>query len=149
MKYTWAAAVSTAQNAVKVCCVQKKLNSSIGNTNLSQITNQMDKYKTISTRLGWIGIWQTSLNYKNTFMIWWGFLRESNFGLSILQVKGRCLFGFSFQTCVKSKGCYLTFSLLYLPAIAFRIGNGRSWLYIRNENLYAYICSRKNRTLPF
>lgn len=72
---------------------------------------------------------------------------------------GRCrhLFGFTFHHWnnpkkihgAMPKKAYLSISLLYLRSLDFRIGDGNTWLWIRNENLYAYKVHRRNRKLRF
>ena len=76
-------------------------------------------------------------------------------------IKERCrhLFGFTFhrwedRKTIRGKAipkcAYLSISIFYLPSLDFRIGDGNTWLYIRNENFYGWLCYRRNQKLfPF
>lgn len=75
-------------------------------------------------------------------------------------IRERCrhLFGFTFHRWPNPKKvgretlpkcAYLSISLLYLPSLDFRIGNGKTWLWVRNENLYGWKCHRRNSRVSF
>lgn len=115
----------------------------------------MDRYKIIKLpKNNWIGLFSGSYRIKHFFSISWRWIHSSlhpdtEFAFSlfgfILPVIDRCrhLFFFRFFTWDKTPAAYLTFSFLYLPSIDFRIGNGRTWWYIRNENLHMWLCRRR------
>lgn len=44
---------------------------------------------------------------------------------------------------------YLSINFLYLPSLDFRIGNGKNWFLIRNENWYGYKCHQQNKKVKF
>ena len=76
----------------------------------------------------------------------------------IIRERARHLFGFTFHRWGNPKTCrretlpkcaYLSISLLYLPSLDFRIGNGKTWFWIRNENWYGYLCHRRNSRVSF
>jgi len=79
----------------------------------------------------------------------------------IINHQSRHLFGFTFyrwrmievnnsffvflsRTKTVSRRCYLSISFLYMPSLDFRIGNGKTWFWIRNENIYGWIVRQKN-----
>jgi len=47
------------------------------------------------------------------------------------------------------KKMYLSFGIFYLTVLDFRIGNGKTWLWIRNENLHSFLMTRKQRNIKF
>lgn len=116
----------------------------------------MNRYKVKRNRFGWIGLFQTSLNWKNCFQLNWCFICTElhpsiEFGFTILGFvlpiinRGRELFGIHFYTWGKSKSAFLSIGLFYLPSIDFRIGNNKTWFWIRNENIYIIGCTYRNR----
>lgn len=117
----------------------------------------MNRYKCIKFKgNNWIGLFQTSLNWRNVFILYWCFIHTSlhpdtRFGFSILNFvlpiieRSRSLLGVHFYTWDKSKAGYLSIKLLYLPGLNFRIGNKKTWFWLRNENIYAYKCRRNNQ----
>ena len=44
---------------------------------------------------------------------------------------------------------YLTVEFLFLPSLDFRIGDGKTWFWIRNENWYAYKIRKQNKKITF
>jgi hypothetical protein len=116
----------------------------------------MDRYKTIRVKLGWIGLFQTSLSLSNLFSVRWTFLMtpmhpQVEFSLSILHFtlpiidRSRSIFSLRYYTWKGDKKGFLSFSFLYLPDIEFRIGNGKTWLWILSENYYVWKIQRLNR----
>ena len=47
------------------------------------------------------------------------------------------------------KKMYLSFGFLFLPVLDFRIGNGKTWFWIRNEQLHHFLMLRKQRNIKF
>ena len=117
----------------------------------------MNRYKTIiQSKLGWVGLFQTSLNWKNCFMIHWCFVcsklhPSKEFGFTILGLsfigKNKSLASLRFYDWGTPKACYFGFSFLFLPALSFRIGDGTTWKYIRCEEVYHWFWLRKQRSL--
>lgn len=119
----------------------------------------MDRYKTFKIRRfnWWIGLFQGSINVKNCFILGWKWIHskmhpETEFTVTILGLvlpiidQHRCLFGITFYTWAKTKRAgLLNIRILYLPSIEFRIGNGKSWLHIRNENFFKWKVMRRNK----
>jgi hypothetical protein len=67
--------------------------------------------------------------------------------------RSRHFFGFTFHRWQNPKTvsrealpkcAYLSISLFYLPDLEFRIGNGKTWLWLRNENIFAWKIRRRN-----
>lgn len=114
----------------------------------------MTKHSTIRiSGNNWIGIWQTSLNYKNCFILYWNLLNKPDirFGITMLSfyfpiIGHRGLFSFHFYTWEKKwKSAMIGMGLLYLPFIEFRIGDGKSWWSIRCEQYYGWKLKRLNK----
>lgn len=73
----------------------------------------------------------------------------------------RHLFGFTFYRWQQPKNyrlvtlpncAYFSISLLYFPALDFRIGNGQTWFYVRCEQFHWYLLKLKDKKtdgLPF
>ena len=119
------------------------------------------KYLTIKVkRLGWVGLWQTSIHLGHAFHITWSMIKEFDMSINLLGIiipnkyggTHRSLFSFRCfrftDKCKPLKAAYLTFNIFYLPHLRFRIGNGNTWWWIRNDNLYFYRI-RKNNYMPF
>ena len=118
----------------------------------------MDRYRVYKLKKynWWFGFFQGNINIKNVFILHWQWIHsqihpETRFGFTILGFvlpvidRHRCLLGFQFNNWRSVEKCYLIgFRFLYLPDLEFMIGNGKSWLYIRCQNLYAYKCHREN-----
>ena len=47
------------------------------------------------------------------------------------------------------KKMYLSFGILFLPVLDFRIGNGNTWFWIRNEQLHHFLMIRKQKNIKF
>ena len=114
----------------------------------------MNKYKTIKVKYGWVGLFQTSLNWKNFIQVYWCFIHSklhpaTDFGFSLFGFvlpcinRHRSLIAARFYTWNKIPAGFMSLSILYLPSLDFRIGNGKTWFWIRCEN-YAFIRSRIN-----
>jgi hypothetical protein len=125
----------------------------------------MNKYKVYKGRRfnWWFGIWQTDMNIRNVFIIYWTFIRERRFGITLFQFifpdkyggHASALFRFHFsqyrydplETNMQgyTTRAYISFQVLYLPSLDFRVGNGKTWLSIRSENYYAWKVNRQNK----
>lgn len=122
----------------------------------------MNKYKVIKNKFGWLGIWQTKQNWKNILQIYWCFIctklhpaREIGFTILgfVILGKHRALLSFRFYDWGTPKLGHpkmgmLNISVFYLPHFDFSIGNGKTWLYVRNEQLY-YYRNKNKRSMPF
>jgi len=118
----------------------------------------MDRYKVYKIKKynWWFGLFSGSINIKNVFILHWQWLRtqmhpETRFGFTILGFvlpvieRHRCLLGFHFYTWRRVKKCgSIGFRFFYLPELEFIIGNGKTWWYIRCQNLYAWKLHRQN-----
>ena len=118
----------------------------------------MDRYKVYKVKKynWWFGLFSGNLNYKNIFILHWQWLHtqmhpETRFGFTILGFvlpvieRSRCLLGFNLYNWRKSLKCFsIGFRFLYLPELEFIIGNGKTLMYIRCENYYAWKCHRAN-----
>ena len=88
-------------------------------------------------------------------------LQPLDFRLYLLPIiigRARHLFGFTFHRWgnpktvrreTMPKCAYLSISLFYLPSIDFRIGDTKTWFWVRNENVYAWKCHRHNKRVSF
>ena len=116
----------------------------------------MNRYKVIKNKYGWLGFFQTSLNFKNIFILHWDFIYSSlhpstRFGFTFLGFvipkikRHRSLLAINFFTWDGKPAGYLSIMFLYMPSIDLRIGNCKTWFWIRSENWYAYKCDKENR----
>ncbi len=84
-------------------------------------------------------------------------LQPTDFRLFLFPIimwgRSRHLFGFIFHRWNNVKAvmgsalpyrAYFSISLLYFPSLDFRIGNGKNWFWIRNENYYGWKVHRQN-----
>lgn len=76
----------------------------------------------------------------------------------IIKQRARHFFGFTFHRWGNPKTinrealpkcAYFSISLLYMPSLDFRVGNHKTWFWIRNENWYGYKCQRRNSRVSF
>jgi len=76
----------------------------------------------------------------------------------IIISRARHLFGFTYHRWSNPKAitrealpklAYFSISIFYMPSLDFRIGNGKSWFWVRNENLYGWKCHRHNKRVSF
>jgi hypothetical protein len=114
----------------------------------------MNRYKTKKVKLGWIGLFQTSLNWHNVFQLHWCFIRSklhpaTEFGFTLFGFvlthinRHRSLISFRWYTWDEKPAGILSVSVFYLPDLSFRIGNGKTWFWVRCEN-YAFYKSKKS-----
>ena len=106
----------------------------------------------------WFNFYQGNINIKNVFSIHWKWIfdnwsKETEFGINILRFvflfRSRALFSFHLHKWDNKPAIYLSIEVLFLPSFDFRIGNGETWLWIRNENLYGYKIYKQNKKIIF
>lgn len=108
----------------------------------------------------WFNFYQGNINIKNVFSIRWKWIcdnwsKETEFGINILRFvfpflfRSRALFSFQLHKWDKKPAIYLSIEVLFLPSLDFRIGNGKTWLWIRNENWYGYKIHKQNKKITF
>lgn len=108
----------------------------------------------------WFNFYQGNFNIKNCFILGWCWICDNlhpamRFSLSIFRFlfpflyRSRALFSFNIYTWDKRPALYLSVELLFLPSLDFRIGNGKTWIWIRNENWYGYKCNQRNKKIKF
>lgn len=104
----------------------------------------------------WFNAYQGNVNIKNVFSIRWQWICDSlfpqtEFGVNILRFvfpflyRSRALFSFHLHKWDKQPAIYLTIELLFFPSLDFRIGDGKTWRWIRNENWYGYKIHKQNK----
>ncbi len=122
----------------------------------------MDKYKTIRVKYGWIGLFQTTINFKNWFRFSYRFVRSFMFCLAFggfvwpnkYGGTHRDLFcvyiyqGYDYGKNQKRKYAYLSISLLYIN-LSFWIGGNNTWFKIRSHDYEMWRCSRINKRNSF
>lgn len=108
----------------------------------------------------WLGFYQGNINVKNIFSIRWKWIcdnwsKETEFGINILRFvfpflfRSRALFSFHLHKWDNKPAMYLSIEVFFLPSLDFRIGDGKTWLWIRNENWYGYKIHKQNKKIIF
>lgn len=108
----------------------------------------------------WFNVYQGYFNVKNIFIIHWLWICDSlhpsiRYGFTLfgfvlpLIERHRSLLGINFYTWDEKPAGYLSINFLYLPSLDFRIGNGKTWLWIRNGNWYGYKIHKQNKKITF
>ena len=107
----------------------------------------MNKNRVIRNKSGtqWIGLFQTCISIKRYFYLSWRFIDERK-NLMFELLYG--IVSFRFYTWNEKPACYVSFRILWMQYLDFRIGNSKTWFYIRCENYYAWRISKENK-LPF